>query len=57
MFLFAKLQFDTYMIKAGGMYKIQVGAFAQKSNADAMMKKLKAAGFNAFITTESGTSV
>lgn len=36
------------------MYKVQVGAFKQKSNADAMLKKLKQAGFDGFIVkTES----
>lgn len=45
--------FDTYMVKVGDLYKIQVGAF--KANAEAMMKKLQAAGFSAFITAEEGT--
>ena len=36
---------------------MQVGAFAQKTNADNMMAKLKAAGYDAFITTNSGTAV
>ncbi|MEG2841945.1 MAG: SPOR domain-containing protein, partial [Ruthenibacterium sp.] len=32
------------------LYKVQVGAFSQKANADAMLQKLKAAGFtDAFI--------
>ena len=31
------------------MYKVQVGAYKQKSNADAMLKKLKQAGFDGFI--------
>jgi cell division septation protein DedD len=58
--LAAKLKakgFDTYMVKVGTLYKVQVGAFGVKANADAMMKKLKASGFEAFITTESGTAV
>ncbi|MGI5963854.1 MAG: SPOR domain-containing protein, partial [Lawsonibacter sp.] len=58
--LAAKLKakgFDTYMVKVGNLYKVQVGAFGVKANADAMMQKLKAAGFDAFITTESGTAV
>ena len=46
--------FDTYMVKVGDLYKIQVGAFKVKANAEAMMKKLQAAGFSAFITTEAG---
>lgn len=34
------------------LYRVQVGAFAVKSNAEAMLKKIKAAGFDdAFITT------
>ena len=45
------------MIPIGGLYKIQVGAYREKSNADNMMAKLKAAGFDAFITTESDASV
>lgn len=36
------------------LYRVQVGAFSKKSNADAMLKKVKAAGFtDAFITTVS----
>jgi len=36
--------------KDGKLYRVQVGAFAVKSNADAMLKKIKAAGFeDAFI--------
>ena len=34
------------------MYKVQVGAFKQKSNADAMLKKLKRAGFEGFIVKQ-----
>lgn len=39
------------------LYKIQVGAFSKKANADAMAAKLKAAGFDTYITTKSGTAV
>lgn len=46
--------FDTYMVKVGDLYKIQVGAFKVKANAEATLKKLQAAGFSAFITTEEG---
>ena len=36
----------------GTLYRVQVGAFSDKNNADAYLKKVKAAGFNdAFITT------
>ena len=34
----------------GKLYRVQVGAFAQKANAEAMVEKLKKAGFEAFIT-------
>lgn len=35
------------------LYRVQVGAYAVKSNADAMLKRVKAAGFtDAFIKTE-----
>ena len=33
----------------GKVYRVQVGAYGQKANADAMVKKLKAAGFDAVI--------
>ena len=45
------------MVKVDNLYKIQVGAFSNKTNADAMAAKLKAAGFDTFITTKSGTAV
>lgn len=32
------------------IYRVQIGAFASKSNADAMLKSAKAAGFDAYIT-------
>ena len=35
------------------LYTVQVGAFSKKSNAEAQMAKLKAAGFDAFITTKN----
>ena len=34
------------------MYRVQVGAYKQKSNADAMLKKLKQAGFEGFIVKQ-----
>lgn len=33
------------------LYRVQMGAFAKKDNADALLKKVKAAGYDAFITT------
>lgn len=35
---------------SGKLYKVQVGAFSQKANADALVAKLKKDGYNAFIT-------
>lgn len=34
---------------SGKLYRVQVGAYAEKPNAEAMAKKLKAAGFDAVI--------
>lgn len=34
------------------IYRVQVGAYGVKSNAEAMQRKLKAAGFDAYITTQ-----
>ena len=39
------------------LYRVQTGAFSNKANADAMAAKLKAAGFDTYITTKSGTAV
>lgn len=39
------------------LYRVQTGAFSKKANADAMAAKLKAAGFDTYITTKSGTAV
>lgn len=36
----------------GKYYRVQVGAYASKDNADAMVKKLKAAGFEGYIQYE-----
>lgn len=37
------------------LYRVQVGAYAEKSNAEQMAKRLKAAGFEAFIAEERVT--
>jgi N-acetylmuramoyl-L-alanine amidase len=34
---------------SGKIYRVQVGAYSQKANAEAMQKKLKAAGYDAII--------
>ena len=36
-------------VKPSKLYRVQVGAFANKTNAEAYMAKVKAAGFSAFI--------
>ena len=36
------------------LYRVQTGAFSKKSNADALSEKLKAAGFDNFITQVGG---
>lgn len=33
------------------LYRVQVGAFSNKANAEALLKKLEAAGFEGYITT------
>ena len=38
----------------GTLYRVQTGAYKVKSNADAQLKKIKAAGFDAIIINESG---
>lgn len=37
------------------IYRVQVGAFSKKANAEAMLAKVKAAGFDGFITTTEKT--
>lgn len=39
------------------LYRVQTGAFSVKDNADKMLAKVKAAGFDAFITTQGGEAV
>ena len=34
------------------LYRVQVGAYMVKANAEAMQKKIKAVGFDAFIVKE-----
>jgi len=45
------------MKQAGNLYRVQVGAYSQKANADTMAAKLKAAGFDTYVTTTGGTTV
>ncbi len=37
---------------SGKLYRVQVGAFSNKQNAEATLKKLKAAGFDGYIKYE-----
>ena len=39
-------------IQGVGLYRVQVGAYQFRSNAEDMLKKIKAAGFDAFIVKE-----
>ena len=41
----------------GVLYRVQVGAYSVKANAESMLSKLKNAGFDAFITTNGSTAV
>ena len=51
----AKVIADYYGVKksttTGKLYRVQVGAYSVKANADAMLNKLKAAGFDGYITS------
>lgn len=52
----AKVIADYYGVKkpvaTGKVYRVQVGAFSDKKNADALLVKLKAAGFTGYVTTK-----
>jgi N-acetylmuramoyl-L-alanine amidase len=41
-----------FQVERGTLYRVQVGAYLLKSNAEAMQKKIKAVGFDAFIVKE-----
>jgi N-acetylmuramoyl-L-alanine amidase CwlA len=38
----------------GSLYRVQTGAFKEKSNADILSQKIKAAGFDTYIVQDSG---
>jgi hypothetical protein len=40
----------------GQLYRVQVGAYSIRANAEAMAEKLKKAGFNAYITATGGNA-
>ena len=48
---------DAFITQVDNLYKVQVGAYSVKSNADNMLAKVESKGFDAFITTVSGTPV
>ena len=41
-----------YEVEKRSLYRVQVGAYLVKANAEAMQKKIKAVGFDAFIVKE-----
>lgn len=43
--------FPAYIVNSNGVYRVQVGAFANLANAVAMENRLRNAGFTTFITT------
>lgn len=43
---------ETVKKETGKLYRVQVGAYADKANAEAAVKKLKAAGFDAIIVED-----
>ena len=50
--------FDAIIVMADTYYKVQVGAYSVKENADKQLEKVKAAGYkDAYITTKGGTPV
>ena len=46
---------DATIVKSGKYYKVQAGAFSSKANAEAQLKKVKSAGFDAVITVPTTT--
>lgn len=48
--------FEVLVKNVDGVYKVQTGAYSKKANAEAQLAKVKAAGFDAFITTKGGNS-
>lgn len=52
-----KVAMGTTQNESGVTYRVQVGAFQKKSGAEALLERVKAAGFNGFITTDNGQAV
>ena len=47
---YAVAGFSTTIKQINGLYKVQLGAFKNKANAELMLESVKARGFDAFIT-------
>ena len=47
---------DAFIVKVGGLYKVQVGAYGVKENADKQLAKMKKLGFSCFVTSVSRAS-
>lgn len=52
-----KLGYDTIIVKFGKVYRVQVGAFRNKSYALNTLSNLKSLGYSGFVTTQSGEIV
>lgn len=53
-----KTGFPTYVVEVDGWLKVQIGAFADKGNAEKRLADVKKAGYgDAFITTKGGGAV
>ena len=52
-----KAGFETYLVYGSGWYRVQIGAYSVEKNAKDQLAKVKAAGFDAIITTKGGDPV
>lgn len=46
------VEYKEYKVEVKKLYRVQVGAYSKKENAENMLKELEKAGFKGFITTE-----
>ncbi|MDR7403863.1 MAG: SPOR domain-containing protein, partial [Armatimonadota bacterium] len=44
-----QLGFEAYVTASGGLYRVQVGAFARRENAERLAEQLRAAGYEVLI--------
>ena len=49
-----KAGFDGYITK-GNLYRVQVGAFKEYANAEALAARLRAKGFTAYLSKKDGS--